>query len=57
MNQLVHSLEALDPDLRRMAYERFWLSFTVAARALWRDPELSEAEKLAGLKWLNEIQA
>jgi hypothetical protein len=56
MNQLASCFEALDPDERRVVYERLWLELTIAGRAVWSDPGLSETEKLDGLKWLNEIQ-
>lgn len=56
MKELVGSLESLDDDRRRLAYERLWLELTIAGRALWSDPALSDAQKLDGLKWLNEIQ-
>jgi hypothetical protein len=46
----------MGPDERRVVYERLWLELTIAGRAVWSDPGLSETEKLDGLKWLNEIQ-
>ena len=48
-------LEALPPDARRLVYERLWLELTIIGRAVWSNPEFSEAQKLDGMKWLNEI--
>ena len=49
-------LAKLDCEQRRAVYERFLFELTISARAVWSDPELSNSEKLEGLKWINEIQ-
>jgi hypothetical protein len=33
-----------------------WLNLTIAVRSIWSNDRFGDSEKLAGLKWLNEIQ-
>jgi len=56
MSNAISRLDALDSQRRRLVYERLWYELTIAGRALWSDPDLGDAQKLEGLKWLNEIQ-
>ena len=56
MNNTTSQLEALPPDTRRLVYERLWYELTIASRAVWSEPHLSNEQKMEGLKWLNEIQ-
>ena len=56
MSELVAALEALGPDQRRRAYARLWFELTIVARAVWSDERYADAQKLDGLKWINEIQ-
>ncbi len=56
MSDLVGRITALTAGQRQQVYLRLWNELTVAGRAIWSDPGYSEAQKLDGLKWLNEIQ-
>lgn len=46
----------LDTAGRRRFLETLAHNLTVSARAVWDDEQLSDAEKVEQLKWLNEIQ-
>jgi hypothetical protein len=52
----VNKVAALDEAHRRRFYETLAMNLTVSARAIWSDEDLSDAEKVDQLKWLNEIQ-
>ena len=56
MRDFVAELEALSSGVRHQIYARFWFELTIAARDIWSDDRYSDAKKLDGLKWINEIQ-
>ena len=45
----------LSEEERLRFYECLAHNLTVSVRAIWSDDDLSDAEKLESLKWLNEI--
>jgi hypothetical protein len=47
---------SFDDGRRRRFYETLAHHLTVCARAIWSDEQLSDAEKVEQMKWLNEIQ-
>jgi hypothetical protein len=49
-------LESLPKHLRHRLFRRLWLNLTIAGRSIWSNPDLTDADKLNALKWLNEIQ-
>ena len=56
MTDFVAELVALSADVRRQVYARLWFELTIAARDIWSDDNYSDAQKLEGIKWINEIQ-
>jgi len=50
------AIAAFDDNRRRCFYETLAHNLTVCARTIWSDEQLSDAEKVDQMKWLNEIQ-
>jgi hypothetical protein len=50
------TLESLGESQQKVCYSRLWLEITIAARSIWSDSALADDEKIAALKWLNEVQ-
>ena len=50
------AVASFDDGARRRFYETLAHNLTVCARAIWSDEQLSDAEKVEQMKWLNEIQ-
>ena len=46
---------SLSDEERLRFYETLAHNLTVSVRAIWSDDDLSDAEKVEGMKWLNEI--
>lgn len=49
------SIGSLTPDGRLLFYELFAHNLTVITRGIWSDEEISDAEKVDRMKWVNEI--
>lgn len=45
----------LPPELLLRFYELFAHALTVGVRGIWSDEALSDAQKVEGMKWVNEI--
>ncbi len=45
----------LSLDQKRKFYVLFAHDLTVSVRAIWSDEKLTDAEKVEGMKWINEI--
>jgi hypothetical protein len=54
--ECAEAVASLDDGGRRRFYETLAHNLTVCARAIWSDEQLSDAEKVEQMKWLNEIQ-
>lgn len=48
-------LSKLDSDERIQFYEILAHNLTVSIRGVWSDPDISDSEKVEGMKWINEI--
>jgi len=49
------AIGSLSQDKRLLFYELLAHNLTVMVRGIWSDEELTDAEKVDRLKWLNEI--
>jgi hypothetical protein len=49
------AISSLNPEQRLRFYEVFAHNLTVCVRAIWSNDNISDAEKVDRLKWLNEI--
>jgi hypothetical protein len=56
LTEYAEAVASLDGDRRRRFYEALAHNLTVCARAIWSDDQLTDAEKVDRMKWLNEIQ-
>ena len=54
--EYAEAVASFDKNRRRRFYETLAHNLTVCARAIWSDEQLSDAEKVDQMKWLNEIQ-
>ena len=50
-----HLIGNLSDEERLRFYEILAHNLTVSIRAIWSEDNLSEAQKVEGMKWLNEI--
>lgn len=51
----VKNIGELTLEQKRKFYVLFAHDLTVSIRAIWSDEKLSDAEKIEGMKWINEI--
>ena len=48
-------LEKLSAEQIRLFYEGVCHNLTISIRTIWSDPDLTDAERVARMKWLNEV--
>lgn len=53
--EYAEAVASLDDSRRRRFYETLAHNLTVCVRAIWSDEQLSDAQKVDQMKWLNEI--
>jgi hypothetical protein len=51
----VEKVTALTQERRLRFYEQLACNLTISIRAVWSDAELSDAERVDRMKWINEI--
>ena len=51
----IENIGALTLEQKRKFYVLLGHNLTVSVRAIWSDEEFSDAEKVEGMKWINEI--
>jgi hypothetical protein len=56
LREYEEAVAAFDCGRRRWFYEALAHNLTVCVRGVWSDEQLSDAQKVEQMKWLNEIQ-
>ena len=55
LTKVFNEINAFEKSRRVQFYERFAFNLTIGVRSIWANPKTSDAEKIEGMKVINEL--